>query len=325
MASVNVIICHDPSLRDILKFNKDKWPQMLSVPRSSLYNLAPFFEECRDFGETVAWYPTENANIIDESDISFGWEPITSKDQIKNVPWLIVINPEFASYSPILGLQIGVKGDYEEPIYFDRPVIPRYNIHYETYREHVQRVVKVCQAMDYLYRNAIIKLSANYNMSAGQLEALVEISCALHDVGKLSVKWQKAVREWQQYKNQQKLTDEPIAHSDYDPDMDFEKKKSFPKQPPHASEGAYAVAKWLNEYWGDNAVAIWTAITRHHGAFTDSLEGFSLVDGAEKWISKSLTSSEKRISLTNKLSDRIIQNSFKDDLLNFSKNNSDTE
>lgn len=318
VASVNVIICHDPY---ILRFNKDKWPRMLSVPRSSLYSLTPFFEECRDFGEKVAWYPVEDSNIIDENDISFGWEPITAKEQIAKVSWLIVINPEFASYSPILGLQIGVKGDYEEPRYFDRPVIPRYNIHYETYREHIQRVVEVCQAMDYLYRNAIIKLSANYNMSAGQLEAFVEISCALHDVGKLSVKWQKAVKEWQQYKNPQKLTDEPIAHSDYDPETDFEEKKKFPRQSPHASEGAYAVAAWLRDCFGENAIVVWTAIARHHGAFTESLEGFNLVDGAEKWINKTLISLDKEITLRNRLSDRIIQNSFKDDLLNFSKNN----
>lgn len=319
VASVNVIICHDPY---ILRFNKDKWPRMLSVPHSSLYRLAPFFEECRDFGEKVAWYPVEDSNIIDENDISFGWEPITAKDQIAKVSWLIVINPEFASYSPILGLQIGVKGDYEEPRYFDRPVIPRYNIHYETYREHVQRVVEVCQAMDYLYRNTIIKLSANYNMSAGQLEVFVKISCALHDVGKLSVKWQEAVKEWQQYKNPQKLSGEPVAHSDYDPDMDFEKKKSFPKQPPHASEGAYAVARWLSEYCGDNAVAIWTAIARHHGAFTDSLEDFRLVNGAEKWVGAALSSVIGSIALTDS-PDRLTQGDFKNELLIFSKNDAD--
>lgn len=176
--------------------------------------------------------------------------------------------------------------------------------------------------MGYLYRDAIIKLSANYNMLAAQLEKLVEISCALHDVGKLSVKWQKAVREWQQYKNPQKLSDEPVAHSDYDPDMDFEKKKSFPKQPPHASEGAYAVARWLIEYCGNNAVAIWTVITRHHGAFTDSLEDFRLVNGAEKWVGAALSSVIGGIALTDS-PDRLAQGDFKNELLIFSKNDAD--
>lgn len=321
--SVNIIISNAPKS---LRFKGKDWPRMLSVPPSSLYCLKPFFEECRDSGETVAWYPTEKTNFIDDdSELSFGWDPITSDGQIKNLSWLIVISPEFASYSPILGLQIGVKGDYEEPKYKDRPAIPRHKIHYETYNEHVQRVVEVCRTMGYLYPYTIKKLSANYNMSVEQLERLIEISCAFHDVGKLSVKWQAAIRKWQQNKNPQKMTDEPIAHSDYNPETDFVDKAKFPKQPPHASEGAYAVASWLRDSFGDNAIAVWTAIARHHGAFTDSLERFSLVAGADNWVSKSLWSSEKKINLTNKLSDSIIQNSFKDDLLNFSKNDSDIE
>ncbi len=318
VASVNVIICNDPYA---LKFDKDKWPRMLSVPRSSLYNLSPFFEESRDFGETVAWYPIENANIIDETEISFGWEPITSKDQIKNASWLVVINPEFASYSSELGLQIGIKGGYEEPKYFDRPLISRYKICYESYSEHIQEVISVCQTMNPFYRNATAQLAKQYKMSVTQLETLAETCCALHDVGKLSVKWQEAVRKWQQYKNPQKLSEEPLAHSDYNPEMDFENKKKFPKQPPHASEGAYAVARWLKGHFGNSAIAIWTAIARHHGAFTESIEEFRLIDKSEKWVSKTLPSLTN-ITLADS-PDRISQGNFKDDLLSFSKNSED--
>lgn len=319
VASVNVIICNDHS---VLKFDKDKWPRMLSVPRSSLYKLSPFFEECRDFGETVAWYPIENANIIDETETSFGWERITSKNQIRNASWLVVINPEFASYSPDVGLKIGVKGRCEEIKYFDRPLIPRHKISYETYREHVQRVVAECRAMRPFYINATTRLAAHNKMSANQLETLADVCCALHDVGKLSVKWQEAVRKWQQDKNPQKLTHDPIAHTDYEPDIDFENKKKFPKQPPHASEGAYAVAGWLRGCFGDNAIAVWTSIARHHGAFTASLEGFRLIDGVEKWVGETLPSSVGGIALTDN-PDKLTQGSFQDDLLIFSGTNSE--
>lgn len=321
VASVNVIITNNPRS---LQFNKDKWPRMISVPRTSLYNLAPFFEECRDFGETVAWYPVENSNIIDESDISFGWDPITSKDQIKDVSWLIVINPEFAFYSPILGLQIGMKGEYEEPRYFDRPAIPCYKIHYETYREHIQKVVEECRARNHSYRNAIIKLSRKYGVSADQLEIWAVMSCALHDVGKLSVKWQESVRKWQQFKNPQKLTAEPIAHSDYNPETDFEQKMQLPKQPPHAAEGAYAMGQWLIDCLGEDvAVAVWTAIARHHGAFTESLGDFKLIDYASKWVKETLPFNSDRKVIFNKPPDNVVQNMFKDDLLCFSKNSTD--
>ena len=319
VASVNVIICNKP---DSLRFNEARWPRMLSVPRTSLYNLAPFFEESRDFGETVAWYPTESSNIIDnESDFSFGWECVTAKESLKNVSWLIVINPQFASYSPKLGLQIGVNGDYEEPKYFDRPAIPRYKIHYETYREHVQKVVGECRARNHSYRNATIKLSRKYGVSADRLEIWAVMSCALHDVGKLSIKWQESVRKWQQFKNPQKLTDEPIAHSDYNPETDFEQKIQLPKQPPHAAEGAYAMGQWLIDCMGEDvAVAVWTAIARHHGAFTESLGNFKMIDRASELVKKTLPcGSDKEVVLADE-PDNVDQNKFKEDLLFFSKN-----
>lgn len=321
VASVNVIISNKPGS---LRFNRERWPRMLSVPRTSLYNLVPFFEENRDFGETVAWYPTESSNIIDdESDISFGWQCITAKESLKDVSWLIVINSQFASYSPKLGLQIGITGNYEEPKYFDRPAIPRNKIHYETYREHVHKVVEECHAMSRFYRIAAIKLSRKYEASVDQLETWAEIGCALHDVGKLSVKWQEAVRKWQQYKNPQNLTDEPIAHSDYDPEIDFEEKIKFPRQPPHASEGAYAVGAWLRDCFEEYAIALWTAIARHHGAFTESLGDFGLIDDASKWVKETLPfASNRKVILTGK-PDNIVQNMFKDDLLCFSKNSAD--
>lgn len=317
VASVNVIICHDPYL---LEFDKDKWPRMLSVPRSSLYRLAPFFEECRDFGETVAWYPVENSNIIDESDISFGWEPITSKDQFKHVSWLIIINPEFASYSPGIGLQIGMKGIYEEPKYFDRPLIPRYKIHYETYREHIQKIVAEYKEMRPFYNNVVIRLGKHYQMSADRLETLAEVCCSLHDVGKLSVKWQEAVRKWQQYKNPQKLTEEPLAHSDYNPEIDFEEKKKFLQQPPHAAEGAYAMARWLRDCFGDDAIVVWTAIARHHGAFTESLGDFKLIDRVNRWIKETLPVTFEKEPIWSPPPNRVDQRQFTDDLLCFSKN-----
>ncbi|MBF8275018.1 MAG: hypothetical protein HW390_91 [Candidatus Brocadiaceae bacterium] len=319
VASVNVIICNDPY---VLKFDKDKWPRMLSVPRSSLYKLSQFFEECRDSGEKIASYPVDTPNIIDESEMTFGWEQITSKDQIRNVSWLVVINPEFASYSPDIGLKIGVKGCCEEIRYFERRPIPRYKISYETYREHVQRVVAECRAMMPFYSNAATQLAERYKIPANRLETLADVCCALHDVGKLSMKWQDGVRKWQHHKNPQKLTDEPLAHSDYEPDMDFEDKKKYPKQPPHASEGAYSVAGWLRGNFGDNAVAAWTAIARHHGAFTESLENFKLIDGVKKWVDETLPSSIGGIALTDN-PDRLTQGNFQNDLLIFSGTNSE--
>jgi len=322
VSSVSVIISNDPHS---LQFNKNKWPRMLSVPRSSLYNLTQFFEKCQGSDETIAWYPVENSNIIDdENDFSFGWIPVSSKDTLKNISWLIVINPKYASYSSDIGLQMGVSGNYEKPKYFDRPVLPRYRIHYETYCEHVKKVVTECQEMGHLYNKALFRIAEYDKTSSEKLKKMLKICCAFHDVGKLSVKWQKAIKGWQEHKNPQKLSNEPLAHSDYDPEVDFEEKKKFPKQPSHAAEGSYAIGKWLIDCLEEKyAVVLWTAIARHHGAFTESLSDFSLIKNASYWLEgTSVGISNKEIILSDE-PDNIAQRNFKNDLLCFSKNNSD--
>lgn len=321
VSSVNVIISSDPNSLD---FNKKKWPRMLSVPRSSLYRLEQFFEESGGFSETVAWYPDDPNIIDDEADELFKWYSITSKDGFKNISWLIAVNPAYASYTPELGLQIGVAGEYQETGYFDRPTVPRYNISFETYREHIRRTIGACKSMSQSYRSAAMKLGRYYECEMGFIESLAEITCALHDVGKLSLAWQDRVRKWQQFKDAQKVTNEPMAHSDYDPESDFEKKYKFLKQPPHAAEGAYAIGKWLNKCIGaDFAVVVWTAIARHHGAFTESLGEFRLIDTASEWVMKTLpTVSVEKIVLSDR-PDNLARNIFKDDLLGFSKNHDD--
>lgn len=320
IASVNVIICHD---RYSLAFDKNKWPRLLSVPRTSIFNITPFLEDASYSGETVAWYPVEDSNIIDDdSDLTFCWMPVTSSRDISSLSWLIVINPEFASYTAELGLQIGVKGDYVAPKYFDRPLIKRYAISYETYREHAQKTLESYRSMTALYRIASGRLTTHFGVSPDLIETMAEACCVLHDVGKLSIKWQEAVRKWQQHKSHLKLSEEPLAHSDYDPETDFEKKREFPMQPPHAAEGAYAVGAWLKQHFGEYAIAVWTAIARHHGAFTEALGDFTLSALAEKCINKTLPPSFDKIVVTDR-PDILIRNNFRDDLLSFSTNNED--
>lgn len=321
VSSVNVIISNNPRSLD---FNKKKWPRMLSVPRSSLYRLEPFFGESGGFGETIAWFPDEPNVIDDEDDALFEWRSITSKDGFKNVSWLVAINPAYASYTPELGLQIGVPGEYYETGYFDRPTVPRYNITFETYKEHVQRTREACKSMSQSCRVSAAKLEHCYNCKSGFVETLAELACALHDVGKLTLTWQERARKWQQFKDAHKLTDEPMAHSDYNPEMDFEEKKRMPKQPPHSAEGAYAIAKWLRDFIGENFAAVfWTAIARHHGAFTESLGDFRLIDTASEWVMKTLPSvPAEKIDLCDR-PDNLIRGMFKDDLLGFSKNHDD--
>jgi len=324
VSSVNVILCDNPYS---LRFDKKKWPRMISVPRSSLYSLSPFFEEAGGFGETVAWYPVEDSNILDDESIfSFGWKTVSANEELSNISWLIVINPQYASYSSALGLQIGVAGDRREPEYFERPPVLRYSIKFETYADHIQNVITECRKMSRIYQVSAKALSNYYKIEVESLEKLIEIACVLHDVGKLSVKWQESARKWQKHKNPKKLTEEPLAHTDYDPERDFEEKKKFPKLPPHASEGAYAVSEMLKNELGNECeyeyyIAIWTAIARHHGAFSKTLNDFSLIKDAALWAMESADINyNEKVILTDR-PDNVSKNQFKNDfLLCFSKN-----
>ncbi|HDG98500.1 MAG TPA: CRISPR-associated helicase Cas3' [Desulfobacterales bacterium] len=277
VASVNVIISDQP---EMLRFDREKWPQMLPVPRSSLYKLKSYLSGGIIDDTRVAAIPDETG---DESDLRFTWSWPTDIDQLVKASWLVVIHPDYAGYSAELGLQLGVPGASREPGYFQRPLIPRYTIRYETYGEHVRRVMDAAREMQGFNRCASEKLAACYDLDSGRIEKLVEIACALHDVGKLSVKWQNGIREWQEYKDPAKLTHEPLAHSDYDPEKDWREKQ--PSRGNHAVESGYAVSQWLFDNLDNEMVAavIYTAIARHHGAFSKSLSDFQLIDDAATW------------------------------------------
>jgi CRISPR-associated endonuclease/helicase Cas3 len=110
VSSVSVIICENPYS---LRFSGDKWPAMISVPRSTLFRLTQCFEQASISGENVAWYPLDESNFIDdESDSPFGWQPISSRNDLALVSWLIVIHPSCARYSPDVGLRIGIPGKH---------------------------------------------------------------------------------------------------------------------------------------------------------------------------------------------------------------------
>lgn len=321
IVSIIIIISNNPRSLD---FNKDKWPRMLSIPRSSLYRLKQFFDEPYSFDEAVAWYPVE-PNIIDDTyDNLFEWQPINSVDDFKNIFWFIVVNSKYANYTSEFGLEMGVSSkntdENQQTKYFDRPIVQRNAISVETYRHHVEHIVLISRQMNQCYDNSIKKLSFYYNKEPNFIKKLTEIACIFHDIGKLSVEWQKSMRQWQEYKDKGKLTNEPLAHSDFNPKTDFEKKKEFPKQPPHAAEGAYTISEWLPDEIGvDFSIAVCSAITRHHGAFTSSVSKFKLIDTIPDFINIG-DIFLGGINL-NDDPDCLDQKSFKDRILTFSKSN----
>ena len=51
------------------------------------------------------------------------------------------------------------------------------------------------------YRGGVGRLAAIYEVPEAWIEQLVEITCALHDVGKLATEWQQRAWLWQDHKD----------------------------------------------------------------------------------------------------------------------------
>jgi len=207
-------------------------------------------------------------------------------------PYLIVLHPQVVSYDAELGLVLGQAGHWcSRPT--GRPAQEhRYAYRRETYQHHVDQVVKVCRDQGPSYCVATERLAQQLGIPAEAAEKLAWLAASLHDVGKLSAAWQDAIWDWQLVKSPGQRQGF-LAHSDYDPVTDRvrEEARAFTR-PPHAAEGAFAVAnvilRYLEESLGISdeqlqygiARCVWTAIARHHGARTSSVNSFRFAQGA---------------------------------------------
>ena len=115
--------------------------------------------------------------------------------------WMVAIHPDFASYHPRLGLRLGEGGPELPQVPNERPVWQAYDYQFETWEDHTERIVKKVRAMQSSYTRGVERLAAIYEVPEAWIERLVEITCALHDVGKLATEWQKPAWLWQDHKD----------------------------------------------------------------------------------------------------------------------------
>jgi hypothetical protein len=119
-------------------------------------------------------------------------------------------------------------------------------------------------------------LDRTVGLAKGEIEGLVSVVVALHDVGKLSKDWQDAAWEYETGKTGRVRT-VPIAHTTTGPG------EKGPKLPPHAVESAFACSPLL-EGRGSAAWALATAIARHHSATACQAHRFELIPDARQFV-----------------------------------------
>lgn len=293
IASTSVLVTSKPEAL----FDGRAWPRLLSV--SGFSRLKRHFPNLHP-GQWVAKGADEIPND-ERPGTTLKWS-VLSEGQLR-AQWMVAIHPDFASYHPRLGLRLGEGGPELPQVPNERPVWQAYDYQFETWEDHTERTVKKVRAMQSSYTRGVERLAAVYEVPEAWIEQLVEITCALHDVGKLATEWQQPAWLWQDHKDARARAAGrvgstrarvPIAHTwlESEPDRPFRGKAEY-KFPPHAVQGAFAVCDALfaqltalgDQKWADVAArCAVTAIARHHGPRTKKCEIFHLPTGSDKVV-----------------------------------------
>lgn len=282
-SSVGVILTDKP---ESLSFEPHRWPQLLSVPRTSLFQLR---DACSTMQEHDWVLKTPKADEIEPSSsggLHLTWAKCSNPAQIA---WLVAIHPSYANYSPDVGLQIGRASDTVLAFRYAKSApMPRYSYTKETFVAHAGRVVNQAQQVVAYHSEMLRALHGRY--PGCPVLDFINLICAMHDAGKLQIAWQAEAHRWQQYRDSiasvQHDASVPLAHTTYDPDRD-KGNSHLPDFPPHAPCGAFALLDYLACHFPEEARALCTVITRHHGAHTSRLDKYELISGATSVLQES--------------------------------------
>ena len=263
--------------------------------RGSLFGA---YEDLDDLADKLKseWVMMTADALPEDSDYNrsrtvYHWRHLTSHDDMVGT-LLLAINPALVSYSSATGFQLGVPGapTWQSPLRSknrQRQIFPPYRR--ETLVEHVRRMTQV---YDHSFHDrqkqkqrrsladeinyAADHLERELDWQPGALDKAIRLVIAVHDLGKLDVKWQNWAHLWQEKVSA--LRDEDLAipvdylagHTDYDDQVEGEREANRQMRylrPNHAAESAYAAMEWLRNNLDQSLTrAAVTALVRHHSA-----------------------------------------------------------
>ncbi len=218
----------------------------------------------------------------------YRWERVDTPDTVLGAP-LVVVHPQLATYDPRLGFLPDQGGTWQAspPPPGEQRARDQHCYRLETYERHIQLVYQAAfEGRDAVWNEVAWlarRLEQRFEWELGRVRRAAELAVLLHDVGKLSVKWQKWVREYQQQIGHPVETGRAYAHTDFDPDRHRDIEKRMPKRPWHAVESAIATVPVLQQEFGNQhplTFATFGAIARHHAADSGSNQAFRLVADA---------------------------------------------
>jgi CRISPR-associated endonuclease/helicase Cas3 len=238
----------------------------------------------------------DQGDVGEQGRSAYDWVPV-DEDNTGDVAGsaMVLVHPALAGYDPDLGFVPDRSTGYRARLAPVQETRTRggYAYRLESYGEHVRLVhwAFLNQTWPELAR-AATGLERVCGWPTGVMEWAAHLVVLLHDVGKLNRGWQDWVVRYQRAIGQPAPTGF-YAHTDFDPTdpLHREKQQVCGLKPPHAVEGAVAVAPLLAAALGACEPAFnaaFTAIARHHGAFARQGQRYTLVPSAGQAVTETL-------------------------------------
>ncbi len=257
--------------------------------------------------------------------VLYRWLDVSTAEDI-SAALIFAVHPRLVTYSPELGLRLGVEGDgaYRSPP-ARRTARTRapYGYRLESYSEHIRRMMCAFEGDDapgdlsggrlqHRLQWTLSRLAQlpeeQERVPADRFERAVRLAMALHDVGKLDRRWQKWARRYQQAIGEGRPSF-LVVHTHFDPDNPAHQeaaRRTRGKPRSHAGEGAAASVRLVGQALdAGNYVnlcrAVLTAVARHHSPFVHETGAFALDPQAPHAVAEALGAAGLDSGLSNLL------------------------
>ena len=270
----------------------DPWAyEGFSIFRRSIQNrerIRSLLARAAELGLREAiWTPKEIEDKTENSrrPIRYAWHAVSSDKDLAGLPFL-ALHPTLVAYYEDVGFRFALQEDgtshdfVSPPLERDDKKPGRYSYNAETYKRHIGYLRSVYKR-DLVDEVAWVsrRLEQNMGMPAGLIDRAIRLALGCHDLGKMTVQWQKWAHDWQRDVGHPVRDELMLAHTFYLPDDPHHlslNKDTRKLRPPHAVEGAVAASKLVLDALGDQQRlwrAVVTAVARHHNA--DSTRGIA--------------------------------------------------
>lgn len=180
-----------------------------------------------------------------------------------------VMHPDFSSYDEYLGLRLGETGMDLRLVEYDKKQARVFEYKRETWSQHVEKSLACFEELKQNYMIEIENISRALGVTTVQLESLITLCIAFHDMGKLDKKWQMSAGA---------LGSEPLAHA-----------KGMISPPPHSTISAYSLMKTLADFTArirckSLGISCLYALAHHHSVGSETIKPYAFISEWKEYV-----------------------------------------